>query len=111
MAPPLEAEALVVCDALGSVDFWGGFGVLVVGVLVLFEVDAVFCALILAFKLAVYWLVLCTCLGVEVRFRDADDEDEPLLLLIILPEDEPLAVVSFEYLLAALLALVVVYCR
>lgn len=109
--PIPDVAVLVACDELGIVvdDFCVELGELTELLLVLlFEVEAVFCALILAFKLAVYWLVLCMCLGVEVRLREEEDE---LLFVTLALEPLLVGVVTFEYLLAALLALVVVYCR
>lgn len=137
----LATDALESCDeddivpCVLPLDLWEPDVVLVVvdellvafGVpppLVLFEllVTADFWAFILAFKLAVYWLVLWTCLGVTFLERlvvvdvlslaneltDDDDKlatDELLACIVFLSW-----LVWFVYLLAALLALVVVYC-
>lgn len=58
------------CDEFGvedEVDFCGD---------AVFELTADFWALILAFKLAVYWFVRCTCRGVALRFRKDVGVDE-----------------------------------
>lgn len=99
-------------------DCWDGLGVGFCDELVV-ELLADFCALILALRLAVYWLVLCTCLGALVLREvvvGAVELFRSSLALTSSLEPPPLGVelpleVVFVYLFAARLALVVVYCR